>query len=379
MEKNDLWNVHSEKPKIKSSIEKIDDKNIISVNKPVKKIEIQKKPYSDANQAGLPIKIVEDEIQTSFSSNVVIKDPNKKPNSYAPKKKSTNIKLRINNKSPKPSNPRPIYSKDINLQAKSSENDQKIVFLSEIFKSIPRETIRKILAENFNLSEEELFELFSKLSIPKNIEKKDSSNNRNTEKPLNLKEYKKSLCIEQNNCKKPFCEFYHFEGERRRVFDNFMPKLCENKSCDNCEVCECAHTLTEIFYHESFYKKLSCPFQECPLQELCIYSHESKQQLSTLADKLNNEFEETLNKLELVKNKSARILSEINQATEEKKQLRSNLVCCCCDTYRITYCFSSCGHCVCTKCVSGYSQTYSCSKCNVQTRYIEIDYNYNKK
>ena len=368
--KKDKWDV---------KLEKIEEKNITCVNKPPEKIQMQKKPYSMVDQPKPSSKVAEDEIQTSFNSKVDIREPNKKPGRSDSKKKSININFRNNDKSLKPSQVRPINPKEIKVQVKSPEVDRKVAFLSEIFESVPKTRIQKIVAENSHLSEDSLYGLITELNFSKTIEKKKSSSIiRNTEKPLNLGGYKKSLCTNQSDCANPFCGFYHFEGERRRVVDNYFPKLCENAQCDNCEGCECAHTLTEIFYHESVYRKLSCPFQECPLQELCIFSHEVKQELSTLADKLNKEFEEALNKLELVKNKSEKIQSEINQACEEKKQLRQNLVCCCCETYRITYCFSSCGHCVCTKCISGYSQTYACSKCNARTRYIEIEYNYNK-
>lgn len=373
---SDNWNVKPEKPERSERSEaqpviknRIEDNTITIVNQ-VKKpstceeIKVKPKPYDK------PPRDLREEMQTAFNGNAKssyspIRIEKKIPNIKNPKNKSPLISNRINlpNLSPPPKEQIQVRIQE------SSLIDKKVDFMAEIFSSIPKNIINDIVKKNFNCTDNELFE---KISMFQNNEEANKCKTNNVK--ANKGEYKKSLCIKQKDCTNPFCEFFHFKGERRRTVDNYVPSLCNKKNCDFFEACECAHSLSEVFYHSSVYKKLKCPFEKCPLEELCVFSHDSKQVLCSLADKLNNELKETQEKWKQARESSEKLKNEIDQLKVEKKELRQKLVCSKCSTYRITYVFTSCGHCVCSMCVSGYTENPVCTKCKKKTKFIEIVY-----
>lgn len=363
---NDSWSVKPEKPENQQAIvNRIDEKTITKVNqikKPISAEEIKIKPRPYENQP----RDLRGELQTAFNNNAKFNHSINKPQNVSPlnknQKKSPLVRKKIQIKPP--------AEELIPIKiVESNTVDKKVDFMADIFKHIPKDLINDLVKKNFNCSDSELFE---KISAFQNNEEAKKSKTNNSK--INKNEYKKSLCIKQGDCQNPFCEFFHFKGERRRTVDNYCPSLCNKKNCDFFEACECAHSLNEIFYHGSLYKKLICPFEKCPLEELCVFSHDSKQVLCSLSDKLNNELKETQEIWKQAKESSEKLGQEINQLKIEKMKLRQKLVCCICNTYRITYAFTTCGHCVCSSCVSGYAENPVCTKCLKKTKFIEIKY-----
>jgi FtsZ-binding cell division protein ZapB len=297
------------------------------------------------------------------------KDPERIQSSQI-KKVNNSDQQRLRSKSPKPEN-KPNNSnlspsKNLfNIQYK--EHPSLVAYFCEIFPSIEESVIFRIIKENPDISEHKLFEILS--DIP-TIQTKQDKIHRVKEK----NQLKKNLCANLSECFKPNCEFYHSQGERRRLLENYSCRICRNDKCEAQEACPNSHTLSEIFFHSNLYKKLPCPFKECPLKHLCRFSHGHFNMANGLAEKLDKNIEELYEKKNGLMQVTSRTNEEIERLYKEKEQLRNRLVCSFCLKYRIEYVSIPCSHTLCGKCIEDVSGSQTCFKCNAQVEVLRIDY-----
>lgn len=97
---------------------------------------------------------------------------------------------------------------------------------------------------------------------------------------FNIISYKTLPCESGSSCKEIECNYYHFEGEKRRSPTEFcyFPELCrEYPHCSKAESCNKAHTVIEIIYHPQAYLSHFCPYSEtshkCVLGSSCNFKH----------------------------------------------------------------------------------------------------------
>lgn len=248
----------------------------------------------------------------------------------------------------------------------------------EVFPQLHKLLIIKVVTKNKGKTIEELYEILSNNALKESSSVTPESKSFKSQVKDKFEGFKKNLCQNTANCADPLCKSYHYQGERRRLVDEYSSKICEDEKCQRSEACPNAHTLTEVFFHSKIYKKIPCPFIECPLGQLCKFSHGKMAQASNLTEKLSNEIEETMKKQNQVLDSIENITKSINELQKESRMLRGLLVCCHCEKFRIEYVLQPCTHSLCGKCEEGMKQSNICIKCGVQAQVLKIDYNFNQ-
>ena len=261
-------------------------------------------------------------------------------------------------------------------QRAGPEESELVKTFVEVFPQLHKLLICKVVFKNKGKTIEELYDILSKNALKENNSSAPESKSFKSQVKDKFEGIKKNLCQNTASCANPLCESYHFQGERRRLVDEYSSKICEDEKCQRSEACPNAHTLTEVFFHNKVYKKIPCPFIECHLKQLCKFSHGNIAEASNLTEKLSNEIEETIKKQNQVLVSIEKTTKLINELANESKMLKSLLVCNHCEKFRIEYVLLPCTHSLCGKCEEGMDQTKMCAKCGIQAQVLKIDYNF---